>query len=404
MIFLRADSGSRDASDVVSMFIKEVFKMPELSVVIPIYNVERYLRECLDSVLAQTLEDIEIICVDDGSTDSSPEILREYAAADPRVRIISKPNSGYGHTMNTGFDAACGEYIGIVESDDVIPADMFETLCREARAHDCDVVKADFRTFIDEGTERRFTLRRLTEAVKKPESFYRRVIRPLDEPDVFRLIMNTWSGIYRTAFIRENNIRHNETPGASFQDNGLFFQTMALAQRVMFIDRPFYMLRRDNAASSVHNKNKVWALCEEYDCIYEFLAGRRELYDRLIGYFWLKRYHNYAWSYDERIGAEFREEFIRRFAEEFRRARDMGELDMSLLEKHEAARLERIMADPAQFHRKELPWLALRDETAGGKGNPLLRNLKRMRLCVHDRGLLYTVGHAVRRLTGGDAE
>ena len=378
--------------------------MPELSVVIPIYNVEKYLGECLDSVLAQTLSDMEIICVDDGSTDSSPDILREYAAADSRIKIISKPNSGYGHTMNTGFDAAQGKYIGIVESDDVIPADMFEVLCREAEENDCDVVKADFRTFVDENGRRVFTLRRLTEAVKEPEKYYNRVIDPTAEPDVFRLVMNTWSGIYRTAFIRDNNIRHNETPGASFQDNGLFFQTMALAKRVKFLDRPFYMLRRDNAASSVHNKKKVWALCEEYDFIYSFLSGRKDLFDRLIGYFWLKRYHNYAWSYDERIGAEFREEFIHRFAEEFRSARDRGELDISLLETREAARLERIMADPAAFHRKELPWLQIRDETAAGKGNPVVRYIRRTCLCAHDQGVWYTLKHIARKLTGGDAE
>lgn len=379
--------------------------MPKLSVVIPIYNVEKYLRECLDSVLAQTLSDIEIICVDDGSTDSSPVILREYAAKDSRVKVISKPNSGYGHTMNTGFDAASGEYIGIVESDDVIPPDMYETLCREADAHRCDVVKADFRTFVDENGQRRFTLRPLAWMMDDPESWYGRVIRPVDEPEVFRLIMNTWSGIYRTEFIRAHNIRHNETPGASFQDNGLFFKSFAYAQRAMFINKAFYMLRRDNAASSVHNKNKVWALCEEYDHIYNFLCSEKELYDRLIGYFWLKRYHNYIWSYDERIGAEFCEEFIERFAREFTAARDNGELDMSVFRADEAKRLERIMSDPAAFHRKEQRWRALRDETAnGGGGGKLVRGLKRLSLCAHDNGLWYTVGLMFRKVTGGNEQ
>lgn len=379
--------------------------MPKLSVVIPIYNVEKYLRECLDSVLAQTLSDMEIICVDDGSTDSSPEILREYAAKDSRVRVISKPNSGYGHTMNTGFDAARGEYIGIVESDDVIPPDMYETLCREADANRCDVVKADFRTFVDENGRRVFTLRPLAWMMEDPGSWYGRVIRPVDEPEVLRLIMNTWSGIYRADFIREHNIRHNETPGASFQDNGLFFKSFAYAQRVMFINRPFYMLRRDNAASSVHNKNKVWALCEEYDHIHDFLLSEKEIADRLMGHFWLKRYHNYIWSYDERIGSEFCEEFIMRFAGEFRAAREAGELDMSVFRKREAARLERIMADPASFHEKERKWRALRDETAnGGGGGRLLRGVKRLSLCVHDNGLAYTAGLMLRKVTGGSGK
>ncbi len=375
--------------------------MPKLSVVIPIYNVESYLRECLDSVLAQTLSDIEIICVDDGSTDSSPEILKEYAKKDNRIKVIAKANSGYGHTMNTGFDAAQGEYIGIVESDDVIPADMYQKLCDAADANHCDVVKADFRTFIDADGQRKFTLRRLAGAMDEPEKYYHRVIRPMDEPEVIRLIMNTWSGIYRTAFIRDNNIRHNESPGASFQDNGLFFQTMALAERVMFIDEPFYMLRRDNAASSVHNKNKVWALCEEYDFIYDFFRNHQEAYDRLIGYFWLKRFHNYVWSYDERIAPEYREEFVIRFAEEFRRARENGELDTSLLREKEAERLERIMADPVGYHKTETRWAKLRDETSAGKGNPVVRAAKRLRLCVHDHGVKYTAGLMLRRVFGG---
>ena len=91
---------------------------PKVSIVVPIYNVEKYLRQCLDSVVNQTLKEIEIICVDDGSTDSSPEIIQEYVEKDNRVKVISKPNSGYGNSMNRGFDMAEGEYIGIVESDE----------------------------------------------------------------------------------------------------------------------------------------------------------------------------------------------------------------------------------------------------------------------------------------------
>ena len=81
---------------------------PKVSIVVPIYNVEKYLRQCLDSIIHQTLKDIEIICVDDGSTDASPEIIREYMAKDPRVKVITKPNSGYGNSMNRGFDMAEG--------------------------------------------------------------------------------------------------------------------------------------------------------------------------------------------------------------------------------------------------------------------------------------------------------
>ena len=89
----------------------KVSAMPKISVIIPVYNVEKYLGECLDSVLRQTLKDIEIICVDDGSTDDSPKILSEYAAKDSRIRIITQPNGGLSAARNAGMDAATGKYI-----------------------------------------------------------------------------------------------------------------------------------------------------------------------------------------------------------------------------------------------------------------------------------------------------
>ena len=101
---------------------------PVLSLLIPIYNVERYLRECLDSAVAQTLEDIEIICINDGSTDNSPAIIREYMEHDARVKMIDKANSGYGDSMNHGLEMARGKYVGILASDDFMAPDALETL------------------------------------------------------------------------------------------------------------------------------------------------------------------------------------------------------------------------------------------------------------------------------------
>ena len=84
--------------------------MPKVSVVVPTYNVEKYLAECMDSLLGQTLQDMEFVCVNDGSTDSSLEILKQYAAKDDRVKILDGPNGGYGKAMNRGLDACTGEY------------------------------------------------------------------------------------------------------------------------------------------------------------------------------------------------------------------------------------------------------------------------------------------------------
>ena len=117
--------------------------MVKVSVIVPVYNAERYLAQCLDSILAQTLKEIEAVCVDDGSTDGSGEILDQYSLRDQRVKVLHRKNSGYGSAMNAGLDAACGEYIGIVESDDCILPEMYRTLYEESAAGELDVVKSD---------------------------------------------------------------------------------------------------------------------------------------------------------------------------------------------------------------------------------------------------------------------
>ena len=118
---------------------------PKVSVVVPIYNVEKYLRVCLDSLVGQTLKEIEIICVDDGSTDSSKEIIREYVKKDARVKMIAKEkNSGYGNSMNQGFDMAGGDYIGILESDDFAEPTMYEKLYAAAHENSLDMAKSSF--------------------------------------------------------------------------------------------------------------------------------------------------------------------------------------------------------------------------------------------------------------------
>ena len=103
-------------------------KGPLLSIVVPVYNVEQYLTKCLDSILAQTLTDFEVIAVDDGSPDSCGKILDEYAEKDNRIRVIHKKNGGVSSARNEALDIARGEYIGFVDSDDYIEADMYECL------------------------------------------------------------------------------------------------------------------------------------------------------------------------------------------------------------------------------------------------------------------------------------
>jgi len=118
--------------------------MPKVSVVLPVYNTSACLREALDSVTRQAFRDIEIICVNDGSTDNSLDIIKEYTDMDDRNTVINKPNGGYGHTMNVGMDAATGEYLGILETDAFLDLTMYEDLYALADSHHLDTIRGSF--------------------------------------------------------------------------------------------------------------------------------------------------------------------------------------------------------------------------------------------------------------------
>lgn len=126
---------------------------PLVSVIIPVYNAEKYLTECIDSVCCQTLQDIEIICVDDGSTDQSSLILAEYAAKDDRIRIITQPNAGEIAARNSGIQAASGQWLGFVDSDDKVKPDLYERLLSNGIKYQADISHCGLLFFYPDGRE-----------------------------------------------------------------------------------------------------------------------------------------------------------------------------------------------------------------------------------------------------------
>ena len=294
--------------------------MPKVSVIVPVYNVEPYLKECMESIVRQTLKDIEIICINDGSTDGSLEILKEYAAKDDRIVLVDKENGGYGLAMNIGLDRATGEYVGIVEPDDYIGLTMYEDLYNTAKEHDLDLVKADFYKFYTEGN----CLTMWYTHLWNDPNDYGTVFKPTERMNSFLYVMNTWSGIYRLAFIREKGIRHNETPGASFQDNGFWFQTFMYAERAMILDRPYYRVRRDNPNSSIRNPTKVYAMNVEYDHIRTLIERDPAMWEKMKGTYWHKRFHNYDGTL-KRIDSSFAPEYRKRIAGELKEGFARGE-------------------------------------------------------------------------------
>ncbi len=327
---------------------------PKVSIVIPIYNVEKYLRQCLDSVVSQTLKDIEIICVNDGSKDSSLDIIKEYAEKDERVKIIDKPNSGYGHSMNCGFDKAIGEYVGIVESDDYADENMFEDLYNEAKKFDVDVVKSGFYFYYSIPEERNvespIASKAMCSRVFCPSSDFK---SHYEQAEFFNIKPTIWSAIYKNSFIKDNNIRFNETPGASFQDSSFNFKVWSLAKRVKLVENCYLHYRQDNEQSSVNSPGKVYCVCDEYKEIDRFLDEHPVLKGKLQGVRSKIKYDSYIWNYG-RLSEPLRKEFIQKASEEFADDMKKGLFEKEYFNWYKWNTIHEIINNPDGYHQRRM--------------------------------------------------
>lgn len=296
----------------------------KVSVLVPIYNVEEFLPECLDSLVGQTLKEIEIICINDGSTDNSLKIIKSYANKDERIRIINKKNSGYGDSMNRGLDLATGEYIGIVESDDFVDTDAFEKLYRLAKENKVEVVKSNFYEYYGEIKK--------DKSVSKmfPVNEIGRVVDPRVEHKIFYQPPCIWAAIYERRFLEENNIRFLPTPGASYQDTGFNFKVWASARRVYFVKRAFLHYRQDNSKSSVKDSGKIYCVKEEYDEIERFLS-EKGLMDEFGPLMFTCRFGGYIWNL-HRLKFKPAMEFTKTVRQDYERAKRAGYLDINRLD------------------------------------------------------------------------
>ncbi len=293
---------------------------PKISVLMPSLNSGAFLRECMESVVNQTLQEIEIICIDAGSTDGTLEILCEYARKEPRVRVIVSDKKSMGYQYNLGLDAATGDYIGMVETDDWIEANTFECLWTAARREDVDIVAANHYLYYTKPEVRNLRYENLN---KCP---YEQKFCPQDILQTFALKPLIWSALYRRSMLQENNIRFNETPGASFQDTSFHFMVMTVAKTAFFLNQYFYHYRFDSETQSVNSGGKVYCMCDEAHYYEQFLEGRPADKQRLLKPYMAWKYDKYYWNY-LRIAPQYQWEFLMRFREEFLAHRNAGVLE-----------------------------------------------------------------------------
>lgn len=251
----------------------------------PVYNAEAYLAQCLDSVTAQTLKDIEIICVDDGSSDRSLDILKEYQAKDPRIQIICQKNAGAGAARNAGLRKAQGKYLSFLDSDDFFEPDMLELAYNQIEQYQADFVvfnsdqyHMDKKEFVsipwvlrihDIPPYMPFSHRQLTD-------------------NVFKTFVGwAWDKLYRRNFVLEHNLWFQEQRTSN--DMLFVFSALILAKRIAIVNKVLAHQRRGGSGSLSVTREKSW------QCFYDALTAlRRRIQDE--GMYWEleQDYINYA--------------------------------------------------------------------------------------------------------------
>ena len=258
--------------------------MPLVSVVIPVYNVEKYLNQCLDSVISQTLTDIEIICVNDSSTDGSLNILEEYAKRDERIKVVTQPNGGAGAARNRGLSMASGKYLSFLDSDDFFEPDMLELAYKKAEKDKADfVVFNSNQYYTDKGkfVEVSWTLRE--KEIPPYTPFNHRQMTD----NIFKVFVGwAWDKLYNKEFVEKNHLLFQEQRTSN--DMLFVFSAVALAQRISIVNKVLAHQRRDAKDSLSKTRENSWY------CFYDLSALRERLKAEGLYKEMEKDYINYA--------------------------------------------------------------------------------------------------------------
>ncbi len=253
--------------------------MTKLSIIVPVYNVEKYLPKCLGSLIKQTLKDIEIICVNDGSMDNSLAILKEFASKDSRIKIIDNQHQGVAKTRNTGIEQSTGEYIGFVDSDDYIDIDFFEKLYNSATKSNSDIAIASilkhkkFFNIYNAKYTKEETAITIQDKIKLCE-------------DKKHFFFYAWNKIYHSEFIKENNIKFSE--GQIYEDVMFAIKALYYSNKIISVyGTKYHYIEHENSLTKYKDKTgeKEHDLIKAYSKLQEFCNSKNiEIPERLNYY------------------------------------------------------------------------------------------------------------------------
>ena len=229
--------------------------MAKVSVIIPVYNVEPWLAQCLDSIVGQTLRDVEIICVNDGSSDRSPDILRDYASRDARIRIIDQENGGLSVARNSGMDVASGDYLYFIDSDDMLEKNALEELVAKADAEKLDILFFDAQSFSDDGSELPTGYSYIRENDYSQVYTGIELMAKLNANREYR--PSCCLEIWRRGFIEEHGMRF--MPGLIHEDNPFTFRALLKARRASHTPGQYYLRRYREGSIMTTRRSTVHA-------------------------------------------------------------------------------------------------------------------------------------------------
>lgn len=315
-----------------------------VTVIVPIHNSEKYLRDCLSSALAQTLKEIEILCIDSSSTDLCFDIISELQRSDDRIVYLKDPNTGYGHKINVGIEAANGDYIAILETDDQMAPDMVEKLYNVAETYRVDVADGDFyRFFSYEGKQ----LYQIGRKYPNPDIYNQRID---NENTSSRAVAmdGIWTALYRRSFLIENDIRLNESAGASYQDMSFLFLTGLLAASTYHLDIPLYWYRVDNIGSSVKDDRKIFEIIGECEFLKRELERRNLHNQNTWVLYYIRKYDAFYWNYC-RLSDKSRKLFFTRYVDELKTDFESGAINREMFDETMYNRTFLLLDAPKKF-------------------------------------------------------
>lgn len=241
--------------------------LPKVTIIMPSLNVAEYIEECIKSAVSQTLKEVEILCIDAGSTDGTLEILQKYAAEDRRIRLIASDKRSYGYQVNLGIRQAQGEYVAILETDDYIAETMYQSLYDKAHQYDLDYIKGDYirvEQIYDEVYYSPISIFHSDE-----RELYDKIISTQSMPQLYWQDVHIWKGLYKKEFLIHNEILLNESAGAAYQDYGFGLLLHTKAVRGMFVPQTYYYYRWGRAGASSGNKNILKYSYQEFKRVFE---------------------------------------------------------------------------------------------------------------------------------------